>query len=96
MIASFGDAVTEEIFNGESSARTRGFGPDVLKAAKRKLDMIEAAHILADLKAPPNNRLEALKGRLRGSHSIRVNDQWRIVFRWEGSMARDVRLTDYH
>jgi proteic killer suppression protein len=96
LIVSFGDAVTEEIFHGETSGRTRGFGSDVLKAAKRKLDMIEAAHVLTDLQAPPNNRLKALKGGLRGFHSIRVNDQWRIVFRWEGSQARDVRLTDYH
>ena len=58
--------------------------------------MIEAAHILADLKAPPGNRLEALKGDWRGFHSIRVNDQWRIVFRWEDGVARNVKLTDYH
>lgn len=96
MIASFGDAVTEEIYDGRTSARTRRVGPDVLSAAKRKLDMIEAAHILADLKAPPGNRLEALKGDRKGFHSIRVNDQWRIVFRWEEGLARDVTLTDYH
>jgi toxin HigB-1 len=96
LIASFGDPVTREIFHEERSARTGRFGADVLKAARRKLDMIEAAHMLADLKAPPNNRLEALKGDLRGFHSIRVNDQWRIVFRWEDGRARDVKLTDYH
>jgi len=96
VIASFGDAVTEEIYDGRTSSRTRRFGPDVLSAAKRKLDMIEAAHILADLQAPPGNRLEALKGDWKGFHSIRVNDQWRIVFRWQEGLARDVTLTDYH
>ena len=88
--------MTEEIYDGRTSSRTRQVGPDVLSAAKRKLDMIEAAHILADLKAPPGNRLEALKGDWKGFHSIRVNDQWRIVFRWEEGFARDVTLTDYH
>jgi toxin HigB-1 len=96
VIASFGDAVTEEIYNGRTSARTRRFGPDVLSAAKRKLDMIEAAHILADLQAPPGNRLEALKGERKRFHSIGVNDQWRLVFRWQEGLARDVTLTDYH
>ena len=58
--------------------------------------MIQAAHILAHLQAPPGNRLEALKGDWKGFHSIRVNDQWRIVFRWQEGRARDVTLTDYH
>jgi proteic killer suppression protein len=96
VIASFGDAVTEEIYDGRTSSRTRRFGPDVLSAVKRKLDMIEAAHILAYLKAPPGNRLEALKGDWKGFRSIRVNDPWRIVFRWEEGLARDVTLADYH
>jgi toxin HigB-1 len=96
MLGSFGDAVTEEIYDGRTSARTRLFGPDVLSAAKRKLDMIEATHILADLQAPPGNRREALNGERKEFHSIRVNDQWRIVFRWQEGLARDVTLTDYH
>ncbi len=79
MIVSFGDAATEDIFNGESSARTRRFAPEVLKAAVRKLDMLNAAHSLDDLKVPPGHRLEALTGALSGSYSIRVNDQWRIL-----------------
>ena len=58
--------------------------------------MLNAAHELRDLRVPPGNRLEALSGTLRGFHSIRVNDQWRIVFRWQGSDAEEVRLTDYH
>lgn len=95
MIVSFGDPVTEEAYNRETSARTRRFG-DVLRAIQRKLDMIEAAYQLGDLRGPPGNRLEALKGRLSGLHSIRVNDQWRIVFRWENGAAAEVRVTDYH
>ncbi len=96
MIVSFGDAATEDIFNGEPSARTRRFAPEVLKAAVRRLDMLNTAHSLEDLKVPPGNRLEALKGALFGSHSIRVNDQWRLVFRWEDGFVQGVRLIDYH
>jgi proteic killer suppression protein len=96
LITSFGDAVTREIYNKAASARTRAFGHDVLKAAKRKLDMIDAAHNLGDLKAPPNNKLEALKDDLIGFHSIRVNDRWRIIFRWQDGSARDVKVKDYH
>jgi proteic killer suppression protein len=95
VIISFGDAITEEIYNGKESARTRRFG-DVLGAVERKLDMIEAAHRLEDLRVPPGNRLEALRGKLNGFHSIRVNKQWRIVFRWENGTAAAVRVTDYH
>ena len=94
MILSFGDAATRDIYNGRRSARTRRFGRDVLKAIERKLDMIEAAHRLDDLKSPPGNQLEALKRDLQGLHSIRVNDQWRLVFRWTESGAQEVRLTD--
>lgn len=61
-----------------------------------KLDMVNAAAAILDLRAPPGNRLETLKGALRGLHSIRVNDQWRIVFRWAGHNAYDLRLTDDH
>lgn len=94
MIVSFGDSATEEAYNRGASARRR-FG-DVLKAVQRKLDMIEAAYQLEDLRVPPGNRLEALRGGLSGFHSIRVNDQWRIVFRWENGAAAEVRVTDYH
>ncbi len=58
--------------------------------------MVEAAHLLDDLRVPPGNRLEALKGRLAGLYSIRVNDQWRIVFRWEAGVAAEVQIMDYH
>ncbi len=96
MIVSFGDAVTKEIYNGETSARTRRFGAHVLKAVERKLDMIEAAYRLEDLRVPPGNCLEALRGKLQGFHSIRVNNQWRVVFRWEDGTAAEVRVVDYH
>jgi proteic killer suppression protein len=74
----------------------RRFPPDVVGTALRKLDIINAATDLKDLQSPPGNRLEALKGELKDFHSIRVNEQWRVVFRWQGKDAHDVRLTDYH
>lgn len=96
MIASFGDRATEALFNGHPAKDIRRFPPTILKTALRKLDMLNAAVDLRDLKVPPNNHLEALAGDLIGLHSIRVNDQWRLVFRWQGFQAFDVRLTDYH
>lgn len=66
------------------------------RVALRKLDMLNAATTLGDLRSPPGDRLEALRGDLAGHHSIRVNEQWRIVFRWEGADAYDVSLVDYH
>ena len=96
MIASFGDKTTEALYHGRPSKDVRRFPPDVVRAAVRKLDMLNAARSLGDLRSPPGNRLEALRGNLAGRHSIRVNDQWRVVFRWEGSDAHEVRLADYH
>ena len=96
MIVSFGDVATEDVFHGRRSRRARGFPEGILPAACRKLDMLNASHRLEDLRMPPGNRLEALKGDLKDRYSIRVNDQWRIVFRWtEGGPAKVV-LTDYH
>ncbi len=96
MIATFGDKVTEAVFHGEPITLVRNFPADVLRSAIRKLDLVNAARVLSELNAPPGNRLEALKGDLVGFHSIRVNDQWRLVFRWQGTDAYDVRLADYH
>ena len=96
MIVSFGDKATEDLYHGRATARVRRFPPDVVGTPLRKLDMINAARDLKDLQAPPGNRLEALKGDLKSFHSIRVNEQWRVVFRWQGVDAHDVRLTDYH
>ncbi len=96
MIQSFADPFTRDIWNGVTNARTKSFPQDVLPAALRKLDMLNAAHDIKDLRVPPGNRLEALKGKLAGHHSIRVNDQWRIVFKWAPGGPVDVKITDYH
>ncbi len=96
MILSFKDAATEDLWHGRKSRRLRRFPPDIKRTALRKLDVLNGAHRLDDLRAPPGNRLKPLKGNLKGFHSIRVNEQWRIIFRWSGSGARDVSLTDYH
>ncbi len=96
MISSFGHAATGDLFHGRQTSRARRFPADIVSTALRKLDVLNAAAKLEDLKAPPGNRLEALKGDLQGLHSIRVNDQWRLVFRWADGRVEDVRLTDYH
>lgn len=96
MIASFGDQGTADLYHGAPTRRARAFPNDIVASALRKLDLLEAAHSLADLRSPPGNRLEPLRGNWRGFHSIRVNDQWRMVFRWSESSAHDVRLVDYH
>jgi proteic killer suppression protein len=95
VILSFGDGATKDLYNGVKSARVRRFPNDVVRAVARKLDMVHAAHDLNDLRVPPANRLEALAGDLKGYHSIRVNDQWRIVFKWDNG-AYEVKLMDYH
>ncbi len=93
MIRSFADAETERLFHDdECPSRWRAFR----SVALRKLDMIEAAVRVEDLRAPPGNRLEKLKGDRRGRWSIRINDQWRIVFRWDGDAPEDVEIVDYH
>ena len=96
MIASFGDEATEEIFNGENTKAARRIPVSIWKTAFRKLDMVNAAHELRDLAVPPGNRLEALRGTLTGKHSIRINDQFRIVFRWKDGNAYEVQIKDYH
>jgi proteic killer suppression protein len=97
VIAGFGDEATSDLFHGIASARVRRFPADVRKRAIRKLDMLNAAVDVNDLRAPPSNHLEKLSGELAGRWSIRVNDQWRLVFRWNAKAeATDVRLCDYH
>lgn len=96
MIVSFGDRATEDLFHNRSSRRLLRFPREVLDAAVVKLDVLNAAAAILDLRSPPGNRLEALRGELKGFHSIRVNDQWRLVFRWIDGNAHDVRLLDYH
>lgn len=92
MIASFHDGETEALANGEHVKRFHGF----YKIARRKIRMIEAAKELRDLASPPGNRLEALRGDREGQHSIRINDQWRVCFRWDNDRAFDVEIVDYH
>jgi proteic killer suppression protein len=96
VIRSFGDAATRDLADGKNTARVRRFPPDIRRAAIRKLAAIEAAAVLDDLRAPPGNRLESLAGALAGSHSIRINDQWRVVLRWREGAAEEVRVADYH
>lgn len=93
MIRSFADAETERIWLGR---RSRRFPPEIQPTALRKLRLINQARVLADLRIPPGNRLEALHADRRGSHSIRINDQWRICFVWREGAAFDVEIVDYH
>lgn len=93
MIESFGDSATENIYRG---LRVRGLLGDIQERARRKLRMINQARIIEDLLIPPGNRLEQLKGNLAGFWSIRINQQWRVVFRWENASKHDVRIIDYH
>jgi proteic killer suppression protein len=92
MIRSFKDTETELIFRGQVSRRLPG---EIQTIARRKLVQLETATSLLDLKDPPGNRLEALKGERRGQYSIRINEQWRICFRWEEGPS-EVEIVDYH
>ena len=96
MILSFYDDATADLYHGRNTHRVRRFPLAIQHIALRKFDMLNAADRLNDLREPSGNRLEALKGDLAGRHSIRVNDQWRLVFRWEDNNAHEVLLTDYH
>ena len=93
MIRSFACPETERLFNDETSRR---LPTQIQRAARRKLLLLHQARRLEDLRAPPGNRLEALKGDRNGQHSIRINDQWRICFRWEAGDAYGVEIADYH
>jgi proteic killer suppression protein len=93
VIRSFGDKATALVFQG---ALPRGMARDLAVAARRKLAMLDAAERLEDLRIPPGNRLEALRGDRVGQHSIRINGQWRIVFVWREDGAHGVEIVDYH
>lgn len=93
VLRSFGDKATERIWNRQ---RSRLLGPELQRTAHRKLLLLDAAENLSDLRAPPGNRLEKLKGNRKGQHSIRINQQWRICFRWTDGGAEDVEIVDYH
>jgi proteic killer suppression protein len=96
MIGSLKDAALETFYFEGSSHRTRRIPKELHAVLRRKLDQLYNALDINDLRVPPGNRLEALRGRWQGWHSVRVNDQWRIVFRWQGDAAYDVSFTDYH
>ena len=97
MILDFADEATEDIFHGNrSKAARRSLPPGLWPAARRKLDRLNRAREPRELADPPGNRLEALKGDYAGYFSIRINDQFRIVLRFERSDARDVQIVDYH
>ena len=93
LIESFGDSATENIYRG---LRVRGLPGDIQERARRKLRMINQARIVEDLQIPPGNRLEQLKGNLNGFWSIRINQQWRIIFRWQDGTKQEVTILDYH
>ena len=96
MIASFADETTADIYDGLDTKQDRKIPRTIWTIAQRKLDMIEVAHELNDLRVPPGNKLESLKARLGEHYSIRINDQYRIVFKWSDGTAKDVYITDYH
>jgi addiction module HigA family antidote len=93
VIKSFADRDTERLFSREP---VRRFPTDLLRTMLRKLIALDAAEALADLRVPPGNRLEKLRGRRSGQYSIRINDQWRICFGWKDGDAYDVEIVDYH
>lgn len=93
MITSFGSKETKKIWEGE---RVKGFAAGLQEIARRKLRMLNNSQNLTDLQVPPSNKLEKLKGNLKEYHSIRINDQWRIIFKWDKGNASDVEILDYH
>ena len=93
MIRSFKDRTVKELFDGGTP---KGFPSNLVKAVRRKLLMVHAAAVLNDLRVPPGNRLEALKGDRKGQYSIRINDQFRVCFIWKDNGAEQVEISDYH
>ncbi len=93
VIRSFGDVATERLW---SRHRSKELDPRIERVALRKLAMLDAAETLNDLRVPPGNRLEALRGDRAGQHSIRINQQWRICFTWTEAGPQDVQIVDYH
>jgi proteic killer suppression protein len=93
MIISYGSKDTEMIWNGE---RTKRIPPEIQQVGRRKLRMLNNSQNIADLMIPPSNRLEKLSGQYKDFYSIRINDQWRIIFRWENNHSYEVEIIDYH
>ncbi len=95
MIKSFGNNLAADLYEDKRGRSLKKFPSELLRVARRKLLYLSDADELNDLRVPPGNRLEALKGDLKGYHSIRINNQWRIIFKWSGG-AHDVQILDYH
>jgi len=93
MIISFGNKETEKIWGGE---RVKGLAAEIQEIGRRKLRMLNNSTNINDLRVPPSNRLEKLSGNLKEFYSIRINDQWRIIFKWKSSNAFEVEIIDYH
>jgi len=93
MIVSFGSKNTEKIMLGE---RVQTIHVEIQEIGRRKLRMLNNSQNISDLKIPPSNRLEKLSGKMKGFYSIRINDQWRIIFKWKNNHASEVQITDYH
>jgi toxin HigB-1 len=93
MITSFGSKETEKIWNGD---RVKNLPQEIQQIGRRKLRMLNNSQNLIDLKVPPSNKLEKLSGKMRDFYSIRINDQWRIVFKWDDGNSSDVIIMDYH
>ena len=96
MIQTFGHDLAEDLFYDRRTKATRSFSAQLHRTARRKLLYLHDATNLRDLRTPPGNRLEKLKGEWEDFYSIRINDQWRLVFRWSDGQAYEVRITDYH
>lgn len=97
MIRSFRNQGTEDVFHGKGSKAARRTCPQqIVKVARRKLDQLDSVERLDQMAIPPHNRLEALKGDRKGQHAIRINDQYRVCFRWTDAGPEDVEITDYH
>ncbi len=96
MIRGFGNQLAEDLYYDRRTKATRSFPPELRRIARRKILFLHDAAEIRDLRRPPGNKLEALRGDRKGSHSIRINDQWRVVFVWKGSDAYEVEVVDYH
>ena len=93
MIQTFADKETEKIWNGQRSAKLPN---EIQQICRRKLRMLNNSQTINDMRIPPSNRLKKLKGKLKHNYSIRINDQWRILFKWTNNNANEVQITDYH
>jgi proteic killer suppression protein len=96
MIVTFGNRATSDLFHGISTSRVRRLPIQIIDSALYKLDILNSAHASKDLQSPPGNRLEALRGDYAGFHSIRITNQWRIIFQWQDGNVHDVQIIDYH